>query len=118
MTYVGLIVGVTKGKEFSFQGSLFGKRVDSKLAKILDTSIIIDGRVADIVETGCLEGQLMVPEFVLRELQMVVDSARADSVKRSRVVVEVWISSRRFKRNPMSTCILSSGTMLKSEKLT
>jgi len=43
--------------------------------KILDTSVIIDGRIADICETGFLEGVLVVPQFVLRELQQVADSS-------------------------------------------
>ena len=50
--------------------------------KILDTSVIIDGRIADIVETGFLEGVLVVPTFVLEELQHIADSS--DSLKRNR----------------------------------
>lgn len=50
--------------------------------KILDTSVIIDGRIVDIVRTGFLEGRLIVPSFVLRELQLVADSE--DSLKRAR----------------------------------
>jgi uncharacterized protein YacL len=48
----------------------------------LDTSVIIDGRIADIAETGFLDGVLVIPQFVLRELQLVADSA--DSLKRNR----------------------------------
>ena len=50
--------------------------------KILDTSVIIDGRIADISETGFLEGILIIPRFVLNELQLIADSA--DSLKRQR----------------------------------
>jgi uncharacterized protein YacL len=50
--------------------------------KLLDTSVIIDGRVLDIVRTGFLEGPLLLPRFVLRELQLIADSA--DSLKRTR----------------------------------
>ena len=50
--------------------------------KILDTSVIIDGRIADISDTGFLEGILVIPNFVLNELQMIADSA--DSIKRNR----------------------------------
>jgi uncharacterized protein YacL len=50
--------------------------------KILDTSVIIDGRVLDIVKTGFLEGPLLLPRFVLRELQLIADSA--DPLKRTR----------------------------------
>ena len=50
--------------------------------KILDTSVIIDGRIADVCETGFLDGTLVIPQFVLKELQHVADSA--DSLKRNR----------------------------------
>ncbi len=64
-------------------GGLFGgEKVSSQSFKILDTSVIIDGRIADIVETGFLDGTLVIPQFVLRELQLVADSA--DSMKRNR----------------------------------
>jgi uncharacterized protein YacL len=85
MTYVGLIVGAKKGEmlNLSALGGLFGGEKSSKKAfKILDTSVIIDGRIADIAETGFLDGVLVIPQFVLRELQLVADSA--DSMKRNR----------------------------------
>ena len=53
-----------------------------KRYRILDTSVIIDGRIADICETGFLDGTLVIPQFVLKELQLVADSA--DSMKRNR----------------------------------
>ncbi|QZA33102.1 PIN/TRAM domain-containing protein [Hydrogenibacillus sp. N12] len=60
-----------------------GERLDKKAGlKLLDTSVIIDGRIADIVETGFLEGTLLVPEFVLAELQHIADSS--DMLKRNR----------------------------------
>ncbi|HOO72524.1 MAG TPA: TRAM domain-containing protein [Spirochaetota bacterium] len=56
---------------------------DSNISyKILDTSVIIDGRIADICDSGFLEGILVIPNFVLHELQMIADSA--DSIKRNR----------------------------------
>lgn len=85
MSYVGLIVGATKGDmlNLSALGGLFGgEKVTKQSFKILDTSVIIDGRIADIAETGFLDGILVVPQFVLRELQLVADSA--DSMKRNR----------------------------------
>jgi uncharacterized protein YacL len=85
MTYVGLIVGASKGEmlNLSALGGLFGGEKGGKSTfKILDTSVIIDGRIADIAETGFLEGTLVIPQFVLRELQLVADSA--DSMKRNR----------------------------------
>lgn len=53
-----------------------------KLYKILDTSVIIDGRIADISSTGFLEGVLVVPQFVLTELQHIADSS--DTLKRTK----------------------------------
>jgi len=86
MTYVGLIVGAKKGDmlNLSALGGIFGgeKNTSKKAFKILDTSVIIDGRIADIAETGFLDGVLVIPQFVLRELQLVADSA--DSMKRNR----------------------------------
>ena len=61
------------------QGSEAENRANQK---ILDTSVIIDGRIADIAETGFLDGIIVTPQFVLRELQLVADSA--DSLKRNR----------------------------------
>ena len=54
----------------------------SAIPKIVDTSVIIDGRITEIVESGFLEGPLVLPRFVLRELQLIADSI--DSMKRTR----------------------------------
>ncbi|MBV8205889.1 MAG: TRAM domain-containing protein, partial [Acidobacteria bacterium] len=85
MAYVGLIVGANKGDllNLSALGGVFGgEKQGRKSCKILDTSVIIDGRIADIAETGFLDGVIVIPQFVLRELQLVADSA--DSLKRNR----------------------------------
>jgi len=85
MTYIGLVIGGNKGDMLNLAafGGVFGGEVPGKQAfKILDTSVIIDGRIADIAETGFLDGTLVIPQFVLRELQLVADSA--DSMKRNR----------------------------------
>ena len=85
MTYCGLVIGAHKGEmlNLSALGGVFGGEISTRQQfKILDTSVIIDGRIADIVETGFLDGVLVIPQFVLRELQMVADSA--DSMKRNR----------------------------------
>lgn len=50
--------------------------------KLLDTSVIIDGRISDIIETGFIEGILVIPNFVLQELQHIADSS--DSLKRAK----------------------------------
>lgn len=80
MAYLGLLLGSKKIEEFNFFG--FGQGKDISDHRVLDTSVIIDGRIADISETGFLHGNLIVPRFVLDELQHIADSA--DSMKRSR----------------------------------
>ncbi len=82
--YIGLVLGGKKVEEFKWPGwSFFTKGTSKKSGgKILDTSVIIDGRIADICETEFLEGPLVVPQFVLQELQHIADSA--DSLKRAR----------------------------------
>ena len=85
MTYIGLVVGASKGEmlNLSALGGIFGGEKSSKRAyRILDTSVIIDGRISDICATGFLDGILVIPQFVLRELQQVADSP--DSLKRNR----------------------------------
>ncbi len=82
--YVGMIVGGIKIEELGWPNwSKFGRGMNkSEANKILDTSVIIDGRIADIVKAGFLEGALIVPEFVLQELQHIADSS--DSTRRVR----------------------------------
>ena len=85
MAYCGLAVGAAKGDLLNLAalGGLFGgDRPTRNTFKILDTSVVIDGRIADIAETGFIDGTLVIPQFVLRELQMVADSS--DSMKRNR----------------------------------
>jgi uncharacterized protein YacL len=85
MSYVGLAVGANKGDLLNlaaFGGVFGGEKTGKKSYKILDTSVIIDGRIADIAETSFLDGIIVIPQFVLRELQLVADSA--DSLKRNR----------------------------------
>jgi uncharacterized protein YacL len=85
MTYVGLLVGANKGDLLNpaALGTIFATdRPSRRAAKVLDTSVIIDGRIADIAEAGFIDGALVIPEFVLRELQVVADST--DSSKRQR----------------------------------
>jgi uncharacterized protein YacL len=84
MAYVGLMVGAAKGDylDLSALGGIFSDKLTRKDVKILDTSVIIDGRIADVAETGFLSGTIVVPQFILRELQQVADSP--DSSKRQR----------------------------------
>jgi len=84
MAYIGLMVGAAKGDylDLSALGGIFYDKASRRDLKILDTSVIIDGRIADIAETGFLTGTLIIPQFILRELQQVADSP--DSSKRQR----------------------------------
>ena len=84
MAYVGLMVGAAKGDylELSALGGILTDKTARRDLKILDTSVIIDGRIADVAETGFLTGSLIIPQFILRELQQVADSP--DSSKRQR----------------------------------
>src|SRR5699024_1463900 len=59
-----------------------GKKSEGTKPKILDTSVIIDGRIADICQTKFLEGPIVIPQFVLGELQYIADSS--DALKRNR----------------------------------
>jgi len=94
--YLGLTIGMKKGDEFDATRLFAGLSVSSHAAAgvpepqpsafkpsiVIDTSVIIDGRIADICETGFIDGVLTVPQFVLQELQYIADSP--DSVKRTR----------------------------------
>lgn len=85
--YLGMIIALKKGEDIAgilTWGSEWysEKERGGRGEKILDTSVIIDGRIADICETGFLEGTLVVPRFVLRELQRIADSS--DTLKRNR----------------------------------
>jgi|SRR4051812_11876272 uncharacterized protein YacL len=82
--YLGIVMGARKGEWLEPQRlvGLFRNAGPQKRYRILDTSVIIDGRIADVCETGFLDGTLVIPQFVLKELQLVADSA--DSLKRNR----------------------------------
>ena len=82
--FLGLLVGLAKSDLIDLGAlGLFSKNTsDSSTLKLLDTSVLIDGRIADIAESGFLDGELIIPEFVLHELQLVADSS--DSAKRNR----------------------------------
>jgi uncharacterized protein YacL len=84
MAYIGLMVGAAKGEylDLSALGGIFSDKGSRRDLKILDTSVIIDGRIADVAETGFLSGTIIIPQFILRELQQVADSP--DSSKRQR----------------------------------
>jgi len=82
--YLGVVVALSKGQEFTLTAfvRLLKEQPRAESYKLLDTSVIIDGRIADITETGFLEGTLVIPQFILRELQHIADSS--DPLKRNR----------------------------------
>jgi uncharacterized protein YacL len=77
--YFGMRLGLRQRLSWWSRGAAYSSEASPKL---LDTSVIVDGRILEIAESGFLDGRLMVPKFVLRELQLIADSA--DPVKRSR----------------------------------
>jgi uncharacterized protein YacL len=84
LPYLGLVLGAKHGEwlEPARLVGMFKADGSERRFKILDTSVIIDGRVADVCETGFIDGTLVIPQFVLKELQLVADSS--DSQKRNR----------------------------------
>src|SRR3954469_16188033 len=84
LPYIGLVLGGKSGEwlEPERLAGLFRPQAPQRRYRVLDTSVIIDGRIADICETGFVDGTLVVPQFVLKELQQVADSA--DSLRRNR----------------------------------
>lgn len=82
--YAGLLIGLKRGKELTISGilRLFRGQGFEENLKLLDTSVIIDGRIADVCEAGFIEGTFILPQFILQELQYIADSP--DSLKRGR----------------------------------
>jgi uncharacterized protein YacL len=106
--YVGLVVTLAKREELDgLSARLFPKAaVPRQGNKILDTSVIIDGRITDVCETGFLEGTLVVPQFVLRELQQIADSSDALKRNRGKRGFEVL---QRLQRIPEVTVLVHDG---------
>ena len=98
--YAGCAIGAAKADRFrpeQIRRIFSEKAAAESIDKILDTSVIIDGRIADVAETGFLDGILILPQFILRELQYVADSS--DPLKRNRGRKGLDIL-QRIKRNP------------------
>jgi uncharacterized protein YacL len=83
--YLGLTLGSSKAEEIGrfTNSALIPSTFSKNLSRyLLDTSVIIDGRIADICETGFIEGTLIIPQFVLQELHHIADSN--DPLKKTR----------------------------------
>lgn len=83
--YIGIVLAMRSNKEdFSLiiPYVRFSRQNQPDNLLLLDTSVVIDGRIADLIETNFLEGLIVVPRFVLKELQLIADSN--DAIKRAR----------------------------------
>jgi len=80
LTYLGFRIGYRRENLFLAFVSEERPEASAGYPKLVDTSVIIDGRIGDLVETGFIEGPILIPQFVLEELQNIADSA--DSLRR------------------------------------
>jgi uncharacterized protein YacL len=109
--YVFASVGARKGRPIlrlaginpaRFESAPGERRTTSSSAKLVDTSAIIDGRIADVVATGFVDGELVIPLFVLEELQRVADSSDPQRRARGRRGLEV-VHDLRLASHPVAT---------------
>ncbi len=114
MGYLGLVVGAKQGEWMSSDAvkALFREDRSSPRHKILDASVIIDGRIFDLTDSGFLDGILVVPQFVLDTLQQIADANDALKSNRGRrgldvlqklqrsAEIEVQISDAEFPDHP------------------
>ena len=111
--YLGLVLGSTKAAQLHLE--TIGERVVAKAPaaapeslKLLDTSVLIDGRIADICEAQFIDGVLIVPQFVLHELQLVADSG--DALKRQRGRRGLDVLERIRKMPGVEVRVLENGS--------
>ena len=104
--YTGMAIGSARGDRFSLASlrAAWSEGGQRQNYKILDTSVIIDGRIADVCETGFLDGTLVAPQFVLRELQYIADSQDGLKRNRGRKGLEIL---QRIKKGPDVKVIIS-----------
>jgi uncharacterized protein YacL len=121
--YLGLVIGSRRGQDMRQvqippQVNVVAPAAPSAVMKLVDTSVLIDGRIADICETHFLDGCLGLPRFVLHELQMVADSS--DSLKRQRGRRGLEVLQRMQKMPGLEIRVLDddvSGTPSVDQKL-
>lgn len=105
MPYIGFLVG-TKKSEWLDPGYLFRffrEKNDGRSRKVLDSSVIIDGRIPDLCDTGFIEGSIIVPQFILKELQLIADSP--DGLKRQRGRRGLEVLDRLRKASPVPVVV-------------
>ena len=99
-TWLGGVTGVRRGADMTGLNALLFPRVaPDRPAKLVDTSSLIDGRIADLAATGFIDGPLTIPEFVLRELQQIADATEPRKRTRGKRGFEVV---QRLQRLPGS----------------
>jgi len=105
MPYVGFLVGTRKFEwlDPAHLFRFFKEKSIGQSYKVVDTSVIIDGRIADICDTAFIEGTLVIPQFILKELQLVADSS--DSIKRQRGRRGLDVLDHLQKSSQVSTSI-------------
>jgi uncharacterized protein YacL len=105
MPYIGFAVGTRRAEWLapSHLSRFFREKSVDRSFKILDTSVIIDGRIADICDTAFVEGSLVVPQFILKELQAIADSP--DALKRQRGRRGLEVLGRLQKSSQISVII-------------
>ena len=105
MPYIGFLVGTQKSEwlDPAHLFRFFQEKSVGRSYKILDTSVIIDGRISDICDTAFIEGSLVIPQFILKELQLVADSA--DGIKRQRGRRGLDVLGRLQKASQVATII-------------
>ena len=104
-SYLGIMAMATRGKEiFGALGLPLprGKQGQAEQVVLLDTSVIIDGRIADIIQTGFIGGTILVPRFVLNELQHIADSADTLRRNRGRRGLDILNKLRKDSQVPIS----------------
>jgi uncharacterized protein YacL len=110
LSYLGIALFIARQNDilsaFSFAGSRTGgdsraKTADTTRSILLDTSVIIDGRIVDIARTGFLAGSLLIPRFVLAELQHIADSGDKLRRQRGRRGLEVLANLQKDPRLPV-----------------
>lgn len=107
--YIGVAVFISRKNDIfsAFGGRVFsmadrgGKKDDKERVILVDTSVIIDGRISDIAQTGFLVGELLIPRFVLDELQHIADSADGMRRQRGRRGMEILASLQESKTIPV-----------------
>lgn len=109
LSYLGVVLFIARQNDilsiFSFSpgrgGETRAKSADTSRSILLDTSVIIDGRIVDIVRTGFLSGSLLIPRFVLAELQHIADSGDKLRRQRGRRGLEVLANLQKDPRLPV-----------------